>query len=631
MSFSNKLIKEKNGSRYGRMIHPWLRQKADMIADSPSRRDGMTYEEELSKRQQGGVFIFHMVAGLTQGKGEHGLSGVAASLFNRFFNIHSFKKCDFRDVAAACVFLGGKNEDTPKKLKYVVNQLWTLKYPQQKHFPSEATFLAQCDVVTFLEEILLKTVSFDINVDLPHQYVLKLMRDVEKGRNVYKEMVKTAYYMATDVLIITDWSVRYSCASVATACVNIASFFHNIKMDDIVPLDFADKWYCFDDDTMTRGEVDVMTREFLDIYARNPQFHIGSLRKIDINNKVKIVPQRSPHHLTTPPQQTPPIQPSSSSSNLKKLDMEAYKGRQKTLSGSGVAPVDTTTSPAIRQSFLPDVKNQKVVERGMMEHAAQQKQYHEAAAAAHQQRHHNHPSSSSAHHRSHNHQQQQKHHQYDESRAAKRPQEYEDPNVFSSKKSRMDRYNQQFVAASSSTMVQSTTTTTKIMMENNGFAPNHAHFSQITQESSYARQVRMVGAGPPPPPPPPPQQQQPVPLMSMVTQPPPPPPLPHIPQIPQMMQRQEPQSEYQKMCMQLDKSRNPQYIDSGVNQQQQQQPMHQQYTQHHQMMSSTQQISPPDESSPPLTSSVPILLPPPPPPPVLMPRCIEEIEEGELV
>lgn len=87
-----------------------------------------------------------------------GLSGVAATLFNRFFKFHSLRKVDYRDVAAACVFLAGKNEDSPKKLKYVVNQLWQHKFPHNKQFPSEKTFLDQCDVVTFLEEMVLKTI-----------------------------------------------------------------------------------------------------------------------------------------------------------------------------------------------------------------------------------------------------------------------------------------------------------------------------------------------------------------------------------------------------------------------------------------------------------------------------------------
>ncbi|EFP06212.1 CRE-CIT-1.2 protein [Caenorhabditis remanei] len=600
MSFSNKLITEKNGSRYGRMIHPWLRRKQDIMVDTPSRRDGMSYEEELFKRQQGGVFIFDIVLHLTLGKGEHGLSGVASTLFNRFFNVHSFKMCDFRDVAAACVFLAGKNEDSPKKLKYVVNHLWQLKYPHQKHFPSEQTFVDQCTVVTYLEEVVLRSISFDINVDLPHQYVLKLMRDVEKGRNVYKEMVKTAYYMATDVLIITDWSVRYTCASIATACVNIAAYFHNIKMDEIVPPELANHWFCFQDESMTRAEVEVMTTEFLDIFARNPAFHIGSLKKIDVNGKVKIVGRAK----TPPPQATTSLSASgSSSSNLKKIDYEAYKGRQKTISASSGNESTPTTST--RPSFLPDVKNQKVVEQGLMEAQKQRGHYHNS----------NHSSTSSSSNGSYqNGYHKSSHHSHHSD--MKRQTAYEDPTQ--PKKMRTD-YHQSFVASSSSSSTTSISENGRYVQQQQQqtttiMTTQQQPPSQQREESAYARQVRLLKAG----------AQQPVPLMSLPPPPLPPQQLQHL----QQMQSQPPpqQSEYQKMCMALDKTRNQQY--SAVNHHNSIIPTHPHHHLHH-PMSSTQQISPPDESSPPLTSM--ILLPPPPPPPVLMPRRVDEIEDGELV
>uniref|UniRef100_A0A8R1HV17 Cyclin-like domain-containing protein n=2 Tax=Caenorhabditis japonica TaxID=281687 RepID=A0A8R1HV17_CAEJA len=468
MSFSNTLIKEKNGSKYGRMLQPWLFQKQDLVRDTPSRRDGISYEDELSKRQAGGVFIFDIVMQLTHGKGEHGLCGVAVTLFNRFFKFQSLKRCDYRDVAAACVFLAGKNEDSPKKLKYVVNQLWHQKFPHNKQFPSEQHFVDQCQVVTFLEEVILRTVAFDLNVDLPHQYVLKLMQHVEKGRNTYKEMVKTAYYMATEVLIVTDWSIRYSCAAIATACVNIAAYFHNIEMDRIVPLDVADTWYRFQDSSITRAEVDVMTKEFIHIYSRNPHCHVGSLKKLDPHGKVKIVGRCSSQVSNTPVSST--ITASTSSSNLqKKVDLDAYKGRQKTTSQS------SETVDASRQSFMPDVKSQKFCEKDLIE----QRKRRDAAERARLEAYY---------------QQQQKNSSVGNQRntqpnSHKRPHGPEEVNGV--KKSRLD-YQMKFVAASSTTSSTSVTT--------NGFHPQNQNQQQTTimensSMSAYAISVSKMMSG----------------------------------------------------------------------------------------------------------------------------------------
>lgn len=199
-------------------------------------------------------------------------------------------------------------------------------------------------------------------------------------------MVKTAYYMATDVLIVTDWSIRYSCATIATACVNIAAFFHGIRMDDIVPKDFLEEWYKFQDSSLTRSELEEMTREFIDIFARNPSCHIGSLKKIDPHGKVKIVGLSPDSQQVT----SSSVTASSSSSNLKKIDLESYKGRQKTPS--------VTSTDSQRQSFLPDVKNQKVVEQGLMESKMKERE----AAEKHHSSRSSESSSSSHHHHHHN-------------------------------------------------------------------------------------------------------------------------------------------------------------------------------------------------------------------------------------
>ncbi|EGT48914.1 CBN-CIT-1.2 protein [Caenorhabditis brenneri] len=590
MSIANKLNNGDDGKKYGSMLHPWLKTQEFMIYHTPSRRDGITYEEEMSKRQQCGRFVFDVVMCLTHGKGENGQMGVAITLVNRFFNVHSFKIADFRDVAAACVFLAGKNEDTPKKLKYVVNQLWQIKYPHQKQFPSEAVFQDVCNVVTYLEEIVLKTVAFDINVDLPHQHVLKLMRDIEKGRNDYKEMVKTAYYMATDILLITDWSVRYSCHAMASACINIAAYFHKLDMDNIVPLPMYDTWYRLYDKDMKRKDLDSMTKEFLTLFADYPHLHIGSLKRIDPHGLVEIK-GRIPPEVTSSTAGTPTLTSSASSSNLKKLDMESYKGRQKTQ-----GPSESTPSTSTRPSFLPDVKNQKVVEEGLKE----QKRQQELQRQMHQQRHHGMPSSSSSNRpssssstgssRSHHHNHQRP--RYDD--AQKRPMPRDDQNSGSKKPRIEDKHYISFVASSSS----STTTTSK---DKNGC---------ISSQTTTTKDVMMTQLAPPPVPPP-------VPLMSVPVE------------DPNM-------SSYAKMLLNYQRNSTAAVaVDNNRIQ-----------STHHHAISSTEQISPPDESSPTssssssssnnnnnaVISSATMLLPPPPPPPVLPPlRLVEEIEDGELV
>ncbi|KAK5986058.1 hypothetical protein GCK32_011899, partial [Trichostrongylus colubriformis] len=55
---------------------------------------------------------------------------------HRFFCFHSFKFFDYRDVAAACLFLGGKSEECPRKLDRIVRVWWSKKFERHPTIPS---------------------------------------------------------------------------------------------------------------------------------------------------------------------------------------------------------------------------------------------------------------------------------------------------------------------------------------------------------------------------------------------------------------------------------------------------------------------------------------------------------------
>ena len=115
------------------------------------------------------------------------------------------------------------------------------------------------------------------------------------------------------------------------------------------------------------------------------------------------------------------------------------------------------------------------------------------------------------------------------------------------KKMRTD-YHQSFVASSSSSSTTSISENGRYVQQQQQqtttiVTTQQQPPSQQREESAYARQVRLLKAG----------AQQPVPLMSLPPPPLPPQQLQHL----QQMQSQPPpqQSEYQKMCMALDKTR----------------------------------------------------------------------------
>ncbi|VDO87409.1 unnamed protein product [Haemonchus placei] len=103
---------------------------------------GFTPEKELTYRQQATRFIQIMVDQLNhnvrdqRGKISQLCMCAAIMHMHRFFCFHSFKFFDYRDVAAACLFLAGKSEECPRKLDHIVRVWWSKKFERHPAIPS---------------------------------------------------------------------------------------------------------------------------------------------------------------------------------------------------------------------------------------------------------------------------------------------------------------------------------------------------------------------------------------------------------------------------------------------------------------------------------------------------------------
>ncbi|PIC19011.1 hypothetical protein B9Z55_024702 [Caenorhabditis nigoni] len=237
----DKKIKRLNGFKSGKMVLPWLRHKADIIANSPSRLDGLSYEEEVLHRQHGGSFISEMVGKSQPGFSSHNIKCLAASFFHRFFTIHSFKKCDYRDVSAACILLAEKVSDTRGTLKSRADQLWKLKYPDQVSPPSEEALADMCNLLVYVEEVLVQTIGFDLIIELPHPHVLEIMHAIGEddfnlvcalGKDAYKDFTRGAFVTATIAVLCTDFTVRYSSYLIAIVCIEFVARQLKISFKD---------------------------------------------------------------------------------------------------------------------------------------------------------------------------------------------------------------------------------------------------------------------------------------------------------------------------------------------------------------------------------------------------------------
>ena len=78
-------------------------------------------------------------------------------------------------MATACLFLAGKVEETPKKCKDIVKTAKT--WLESKGLKQHADMFGEETIkeIMIYERILLQTIKFDLQVDHPYGFLLKVM------------------------------------------------------------------------------------------------------------------------------------------------------------------------------------------------------------------------------------------------------------------------------------------------------------------------------------------------------------------------------------------------------------------------------------------------------------------------
>lgn len=321
----------------------------EQMRKASSYRDGFDEKKELLYRQQAARFIQTMGDRLNYGVKETRLKISQLCMcsamihMHRFFYFHSFKMFDFRDLAAACLFLAGKSEECPRKLEHIVKVWWSLKFPKYSSIPQKNYHDAAQLIVT-LENVILQTIAFDLKIELPHPLVLGQMHKISRGN---KKLTEVAYFFATDVLCVTNWAIRLTAQEIAAVCIYIVCLWANHQ----IPVEGLEPWYQFADITMDKLEE--MAQEFVSIYESCKDLlqltkfvHKGYIQQPKGSRPVSdLIPGGN---LLPPPPMPPTIH--------KKMDLSEYKNRTTPAGSSSESRLSSTQStPVTRPSFIPDM------------------------------------------------------------------------------------------------------------------------------------------------------------------------------------------------------------------------------------------------------------------------------------
>ncbi|KAE9418846.1 hypothetical protein Angca_009250, partial [Angiostrongylus cantonensis] len=297
--------------------------------NTASIRDGFTPEKELTYRQQATRFIQMMVDQLNhnvrdqRGKISQLCMCAAIMHMQRFYCFHTFRMFDYRDIAAACLFLAGKSEECPRKLDHIVRVWWAKKFDRHPTIPSNNHYIEAAQLIVQYENVILQTID-------------------------NKKLTECAYFFATDVLCVTNWAIRYNANSIACVCVHLVCVYAGYETPSPTPGEKA--WFEKIDPDMTQDLLNEMSQEFASVYKSCREWL--ALTRFVAKGIVKPTtptpnPSRSPAEdkEVLPPPPPPPT-------FHKKVDLSEYKERSKSHACGGDRPSGERVPP--RRSFIPD-------------------------------------------------------------------------------------------------------------------------------------------------------------------------------------------------------------------------------------------------------------------------------------
>ncbi|KFM74900.1 Cyclin-T2, partial [Stegodyphus mimosarum] len=177
---------------------------------------------------------------------------------NRCYSFFSLK------LSIAALFLATKIEGQNKKLEHVIKV--AQQCFEQNATPLDVKSLAYSkkhNEIVILENILLQTIGFHLEIQHPHVFVEKVCHFVKASQ----ELAQISYFLATTSLHVTTMCLRYKPSLVACVCFHVACKWSNWKIE---PCSEGKEWYYYIDKTLTLQYLETLTQEFIAILEASP-------------------------------------------------------------------------------------------------------------------------------------------------------------------------------------------------------------------------------------------------------------------------------------------------------------------------------------------------------------------------
>ncbi|KAI8393408.1 cyclin-like protein [Radiomyces spectabilis] len=232
----------------------WIFTREELARTPSIAVDGWSVTQEQRMRLRGSAMI--------QSSGSRlALSQVtvatAAVYFHRFYTRRSFQDYDFEYVAAACIYLAGKVEDSRAKLHDIIQVCAHHNYGRENHVAEKIKISQQWrEAIIYYEQFLIETLCFDLTVNHPHQLVLEFGEEIQASERV----VAAAWAFANDSMRVPV-CLMYHPQMVAAACMLLG--FRVMRED--FPLDPDTIW------GQTLDKEPKLLQEITNVYTLSPR------------------------------------------------------------------------------------------------------------------------------------------------------------------------------------------------------------------------------------------------------------------------------------------------------------------------------------------------------------------------
>lgn len=217
----------------------WIFSEKELHS-TPSQRDGMKYTDELVLRRKACDFIEKMAKALNLPK----LAQISADNFlHRFYMRQSLVRYDKYLVAAACVLLGSKAEESPKKIGLVAKVYVAVRkvvekdqvFAIQKHDPQ-----AIAGKIISMEGVVLHNLAYELTLSHPYKYINEKVDKVVRLQQLSEEETKTQSSKIKQVAwsFLNDSAYTVAClrlesVDLAAGAVYLAGLYESYVPEDL--------------------------------------------------------------------------------------------------------------------------------------------------------------------------------------------------------------------------------------------------------------------------------------------------------------------------------------------------------------------------------------------------------------